>query len=473
MPPPVVLTTAITGLPLSGTALNNNWGLIEASFLGIGSGIVSGLIPTVGTGLSVNVSLGVAVIGAQISPAAFVIGSLTPSTTNHLYLQQNGTGTSNTTGTPPANSVKLGTCLTGVATVTSVAVGLASGRQQFVPPQLQVPGGLAAGITSAGHMDALDLSDWTLTDTEGNSFYGVLPAGAVTSGSLPGNVAYTDQANLFTNALAQTTRVTDAAANATLTALKVQHNTSTTPTNFIGVEVDLGLPNDLAAMTTAAMFYAQLASVAHGAEAGVLGFQIQKAGILVEGLKLQVNGTNVQVLVPGEFRHTGNAFGVFGATAVAQPSNTTDLRLALISLGFVAGGGASPMNLNGGALTAGAAALGNTTVTGTHTVVGVQIIQSFCPALRTVTVSGLVTTTDFAIYANATGGAITLTLPTAASVPGMVLAVKKTDVSANAVTVAAHAGDTTEGAASVIVSGSLATIWLQSLGGTVWYLIKT
>lgn len=43
----------------------------------------------------------------------------------------------------------------------------------------------------------------------------------------------------------------------------------------------------------------------------------------------------------------------FGATAIVQPANTTDLRTALINLGLYATGGASPLHLNGGVLTAG------------------------------------------------------------------------------------------------------------------------
>ena len=126
-----------------------------------------------------NISLGTAVVGAYRSLAAFVIGSLTPSTTNHLYLLENGTGTANTTGTAPAASVKLGTCITGVATVTSVNTGLSSGRQQFQQPQSLVHGGLAAGITSAGHPRSVNLNDWAAAAAEGIEVYGVLPPGAV------------------------------------------------------------------------------------------------------------------------------------------------------------------------------------------------------------------------------------------------------------------------------------------------------
>ncbi len=179
MPGPNVLVAGVTGLPLSGTNYNNNLGLIETSFLDVGRYVISGLVPTAGTGLSVNVTLGEALIGADITFPAFVIGSLVNGTTNHLYVLRNGTGTSNTTGTAPANSAKIGTCITAGGVVTSVQTGRTSGRQQRQQTQNLVPGGPASGITSAGHPDGLNLASWGATDAEGQAFYGVLPSGAV------------------------------------------------------------------------------------------------------------------------------------------------------------------------------------------------------------------------------------------------------------------------------------------------------
>ncbi len=48
-----------------------------------------------------------------------------------------------------------------------------------------------------------------------------------------------------------------------------------------------------------------------------------------------------------------STIGFFGATAVAKPASTDDLRTALINLGLYTTGGASPLNLNGGAFNAG------------------------------------------------------------------------------------------------------------------------
>lgn len=49
--------------------------------------------------------------------------------------------------------------------------------------------------------------------------------------------------------------------------------------------------------------------------------------------------------------------GFFNATPIVQPANTTDLRAAIINLGLLATGGVTPLDLNGGALTAASAAL--------------------------------------------------------------------------------------------------------------------
>lgn len=45
--------------------------------------------------------------------------------------------------------------------------------------------------------------------------------------------------------------------------------------------------------------------------------------------------------------------GFYGVTPVARPGATADLRTSLVNVGLLTGGGATPLNLNGGALTAG------------------------------------------------------------------------------------------------------------------------
>jgi len=122
----------------------------------------------------VNVTAGVASIGGQVTKASgFVIGSLTPSTTNHLYLQQDGTGTSNTTGTAPANSVKLGTAVCDGSGVTSVGTSQAAGRQLKVRTENLVLGG------GAGMPRSANLATWAAAAADGVEVFGTLPSGAL------------------------------------------------------------------------------------------------------------------------------------------------------------------------------------------------------------------------------------------------------------------------------------------------------
>lgn len=58
---------------------------------------------------------------------------------------------------------------------------------------------------------------------------------------------------------------------------------------------------------------------------------------------------------------TSQKLGFFNATPIVQNTSTTDLRTGLINLGFFATGGASPLNLNGGAFIAGTATVGAST----------------------------------------------------------------------------------------------------------------
>jgi len=76
-------------------------------------------------------------------------------------------------------------------------------------------------------------------------------------------------------------------------------------------------------------------------------------------------------LATGAAAHTTNIgsssglIGFYGATAITKPGSTTDLRTALIDLGLYTTGGASPLNLNGGAFQAGTVATTTTITAGT------------------------------------------------------------------------------------------------------------
>lgn len=173
----VFLEAQTIGATFDGGNYNTNLDLIEATFNDYGPWIISGLVPSAGTGLSADVTAGVAVFGQRLEKlAGFTISGLADNTLNHLYLKEDGTTTSNTSGTQPALSVKLGTATTLAGAVTAVGVNWAAGRQARVRHENLVLGG------GAGHPGAGDLASWHATNDEGNEFKGVLPAAAVAGG---------------------------------------------------------------------------------------------------------------------------------------------------------------------------------------------------------------------------------------------------------------------------------------------------
>lgn len=102
-------------------------------------------------------------------------------------------------------------------------------------------------------------------------------------------------------------------------------------------------------------------------EDGSAIFNARNLTVTLKGFTI-TDAAGVQTIVTGstsgvKFGDTGNKIGFLGATPIVRPSATTDLRLALINIGLYTTGGASPLNLNGGAFTSGP--LTSTTIAGT------------------------------------------------------------------------------------------------------------
>lgn len=177
------MSTVFTNAPAAGNPLpradyQGFIDLAENSLADLGPFLISGLTPSAGAGLSVNVSSGVASIGGRLTVAATFAISVSASSTNHLFLLNTGAGVSNTSGTQPAGSAKLGTATTDGAGVTAVAVTWASGRQLLVRHENLVHG------SGAGHPRAIDLASWHATNNEGNEVKGSLPAGTLPSSAM-------------------------------------------------------------------------------------------------------------------------------------------------------------------------------------------------------------------------------------------------------------------------------------------------
>ena len=77
---------------------------------------------------------------------------------------------------------------------------------------------------------------------------------------------------------------------------------------------------------------------------------------------------------------------------------------------------------------------------------------------------------DMYVLADATAGAITVTLPAATGNEARVIHVKKIDVSANAVTVARAGSDTIEGATTYALPAQFNSITVYSNGSAAWFI---
>ena len=80
--------------------------------------------------------------------------------------------------------------------------------------------------------------------------------------------------------------------------------------------------------------------------------------------------------------------------------------------------------------------------------------------------------TDSVIFCNATGGGITITLPTVANAgAGFMLYVKKTDASSNTVVLDGAGAETIDGSATFTLAGSSRNGVQICCDGTAWYVM--
>lgn len=97
-------------------------------------------------------------------------------------------------------------------------------------------------------------------------------------------------------------------------------------------------------------------------------------------------------------------------------------------------------------------------------------------SIRTITTNDTALLTDYTILIDASGGNVTLTLPTAAaafdSPNGLVLNVKRIDNSINTVTVDADGSETIDGAANFLLATQFLSRTIQSAGGSEWYVLS-
>lgn len=103
---------------------------------------------------------------------------------------------------------------------------------------------------------------------------------------------------------------------------------------------------------------------------------------------------------------------------------------------------------------------------------GVPSWQANNPALATSTKTSsyTMTSTDTVIFANALTNSVTITLPTAASLPGYRFYIKRIDGSVNPCTVMRSGSDTIDGQTSFTIDQQYTAVMLVS-NGSAWYIL--
>ena len=91
-------------------------------------------------------------------------------------------------------------------------------------------------------------------------------------------------------------------------------------------------------------------------------------------------------------------------------------------------------------------------------------------AYRSVTATGNVVSGDYLLVCDATAGAITMALPSAALVPGRIYVFKRINSGANAVIVDPSGAETIDGAATHTLSAQWNSVTIMS-DGTAWFII--
>ena len=92
-------------------------------------------------------------------------------------------------------------------------------------------------------------------------------------------------------------------------------------------------------------------------------------------------------------------------------------------------------------------------------------------AFRSVTTTGTVVSGDYLLLCDATGGAITMTLPAAALVPGRIYAFKRINAGANAVTVDGYGAETIDGVATHVMTPQWNSLLIMT-NGVAWFILS-
>lgn len=107
-------------------------------------------------------------------------------------------------------------------------------------------------------------------------------------------------------------------------------------------------------------------------------------------------------------------------------------------------------------------------VFGTTPTLGVPLMNGWREAFAAKTADYTVTSSDSFVSCDATGGTVTLTLPTAASISGRNYTFKKIDSSANACVIDGNAAETIDGAATYVIAQQNDAVTVIATASTTW-----
>lgn len=177
--------------------------------------------------------------------------------------------------------------------------------------------------------------------------------------------------------------------------------------------------------------------------------------------------------VSGTF--SGNGAAITNLTASNVSNFTADVRAQLSGGTGISYNPSTGVIETSGSLT-GLTEFEATNVTGSNVLVSgsLTVEGSVTVTERTVTANAVVdelTVADYVIFANASGGALTITLPDPATVDGRELRIKKVDTNTNnAVTLSSSAGNI-DGAPTVDIYGAYQSVILVSNGVDNWFIL--
>ncbi len=205
--------------------------------------------------------------------------------------------------------------------------------------------GFAVDMATQAELDAHTGATGTAVHGLGTMSTQAASAVAITGGAIDATTIGTTTRSTVKATTADAT-VTDAGTSTIVTTITSGHNSSGTPTTNFGSQRLVNGQSSTTAdrlMMTEEVIYTTATDASRKTRCR---WYMTDASADRLCLEIATDGSNGQ-------------FGFAGATAQSRKASTYDLRQALIDFGFVTTGGASPLDLNGGALTtSGTATLG-------------------------------------------------------------------------------------------------------------------